>query len=87
MLTALLIACGAGCTTTEDSGTIGPFDGCSADADMSVELGHLVGQEFTPFVTNEEVPLESAPQGGVGVSVSVRAAGLKTDAPADSSTP
>jgi hypothetical protein len=62
-LTARLNACGAGCITTEDFGTIGPFDGCSTDADMSVELGRPGRQEFTPFVTNEEVPLESAAQG------------------------
>ncbi len=86
MLTALLLACGVGCTdgtTTDDTGTTGPFNGCSTEASVSVELGHLVGQEFTPFQVNEEVALESAPQGGVGVSVSVRAAGLVTGAPVD----
>ncbi len=83
MLTALILFACDGGTTTTDSATTGPFDGCSTDAAQNVQLGHLVGTAFTPFQTDEEVQLESAPQGGVGVSVSIRTAGLKTGAPVD----
>ena len=82
MLALLLLAACSDGTTTGDSATE-PFDGCTETSDTSVELGYLVGSVFTPFETNTEVRLESAPQGGVGVSVSVRTAGLKAGSPVD----
>ena len=85
MFTALLLLAGSGCTdtdTTTDSAAA-PYDGCVVSETRSVAIGQLGGSLFTPFVDDQVVRLEAAPQGGQGVSVAVRVGGLKADAPAD----
>ncbi len=81
MLTALLLFA---CTDDRNvDSSAGPIEACTASADTLVEIGRVGGTLFTPFSDGESVRLESAPQGGQGVSVALRTGGVSTEGAVD----
>ena len=54
---------------------------CDEDEDATLTLGHGSGETFVPFVGDEVVGLDAAPQGGVGVTIRAKTTGLSTEEP------
>lgn len=54
-------------------------DGCLAEGNPSLTIGQGSGSEFNALADGDEVGLDVAPQGGFGVSVRAKSAGLVAD--------
>lgn len=52
-------------------------DPCAAEGEAVVTLGSGVGGEFEPLGPEQEVSLETAPQGGFGVATVIRTTGMR----------
>lgn len=68
---AIVVAC-CGCGDKDFS----PAELCAGAGEVSVELGHGTGADFTAFEAGEDVDIAIAPQGGYGVNVRVMTLGL-----------
>ncbi len=63
-------------TPADDTGAI---EGCNPDAEASILIGQGAGAEFFALEDGNPVGLNSAPQGGFGVSVRATTTGLVAD--------
>ena len=85
-LLALSVACTDRAPIDTDSGgdSAGPVYSCEGGVDdPTASLGTGSGATFVPLEDGQQVTLEVAPQGGMGVAVRVITTGLQADAPVD----
>ncbi len=79
-----LVGCTDSAPPDTDSADSGPAYSCEGGVDdPSASLGTGSGATFVPIEDGQQVTLEVAPQGGMGVAVRVMTTGLQADAPVD----